>query len=197
MEKTKVISFLTKLEAEKLPPIKSSSIYDFQGKDFINVCSEEYKKLLFYIEWLLRYHFRYIFNNKTKAKFWLCYEYEKSYLWSIVDDVFINELLKLILQPVQTIDLTDFLVILYTDLCQRLKLDLEFERISFNWVLDNNVYVNLKTGEKQECDELNRIFERVREGLFCNSFVVLDKNHPTLTIDKQISFLLNKLRNIA
>lgn len=196
MEKTKVISFLTKLEAEKLPPIKSSSIYDFQGKDFVNVCSEEYKKLSFYIELLLRYHFRYVSNSKTKAKFWLCYAYEKPFLWSIVDEVFVHELFTLLIQPIQTVELNDFLVILYTDICQRLKLNLEFERISFNWVLNNDIYIDLKTGNTQKCDELHSIYEEIK-GNTMDSYVVLDQNHLTLTTDDQISILLKKLRNLS
>lgn len=196
MENSKVISFLTKLEAEKLPPIKSSSIYDFQGKDFVNVCSEEYKKLTFYIELLLRYHFRYVSNSKTKAKFWLCYEYEKPFLWSIVDEVFVHELLTLLMQPIQTLDLNDFLIILYTDISQRLKLNLEFERISFNWVLNNEIYIDLTTKKTQKCDELHSIYEEIK-GNTMDSYVVLDQNHLTLTIDDQISFLLNKLRNLS
>lgn len=196
MEKTKVISFLTKLEAEKLPPIKSSSIYNFQGKDFVNVCSEEYKKLSFYIVLLLRYHFRYVYNSKTKARFWLCYEYEKPFLWSFVEEEFIKDLLSLIMSPILTTDYDDFLLILYNDLCQRLKLDLEFERLSFNWVLNNDVYIDLKTGKTQKCDELHSIYEEIK-GNTMYSLVVLDQNHLTLTVDDQISFLLKKLRNLS
>lgn len=196
MEKTKVISFLTKLEAEKLPPIKSSSIYNFQGKDFVNVCSEEYKKLSFYIVLLLRYHFRYVYNSKTKARFWLCYEYEKPFLWSFVEEEFIKDLLSLIMSPILTTDYDDFLLILYNDLCQRLKLDLEFERLSFNWVLNNDVYIDLKTGKTQKCDELHSIYEEIK-GNTMDSLVVLDQNHLTLTVDDQISFLLKKLRNLS
>lgn len=197
MEKTKVISFLTKLEAEKLPIIQLLSINHFKDKDYLNIHSEDYKRLSFYIYWLLRYHFKYVLNNRTKAKLWLCYEYEKPHLWSIVDADFIKSLLSVIFSSITTKNIDDFLLILYTDLCQRLKLDLEFEKISFNWVLDGTSYLNLTTKEKQECDELHSILEVINDTKTIDSLVVLDQNHPTLTIENQISNLVNKLRNIT
>lgn len=197
MEKTKVISFLTKLEAEKLPIIQQLSINHFKDKDYLNIHSEDYKRLSFYIYWLLRYHFKYVLNNRTKAKFWLCYEYEKPHLWSIVDDDFIKSLLTVIFSSITTKNIDDFLLNLYTDISLRLKLDLEFERISFNWVLDGSSYLNLTTKEKLECDELHSILEVINDIKTIDSLVVLDQNHPMLTIENQISNLVNKLRNIA
>lgn len=69
MEKNNAISFLTKLEAEKMPIIQSLSIETFKNKDYLNIQSNDYQRLYFYIYWLLKYHFRYVSNNRTKAKF--------------------------------------------------------------------------------------------------------------------------------
>lgn len=202
MEYTHINSYLTKLEAEKMPIIQSLSIEKFNGKDYLNIQSEEYQRLSFYIYWLLRYHFRYVLNNRTKATFWLCYEYGKPYLWSVVDDDFIKNLLYLILLPITTMNI-EFILYLYTDLCQRLKLNLEFERLSFDWVLDNDTYINLITKNEHKCDELHSIFDPVKlidektfSFKFIESLVILDKNHSSLSVNDQISNILNKLRNL-
>lgn len=194
MEKTCVNSFLTKLEAEKMPIIQSLSVEIFINKDYLNIQSDDYQRLFFYIYWLLKYRFRYVSNNRTKATFWLCYEYGKPYLWSVVDDDFIKNLLYLILSPITTMNI-EFILYLYTDLCQRLKLNLEFERLSFDWVLNGDIYVNLTTKNEHKCDELHSIYEEIKEKTMY-SYVVLDQNHSTLTIEDQISTILNRLRNL-
>jgi hypothetical protein len=196
MLRSNIISFLIKLEAEKLPPIASLSINFFKDKDYLNLRSEDYKKISFYIYWLFNCHFRYIYNKKTNAKFWLCYECDKPYLWSIVDDDFIKKLLYLILLPVTSTHMDDFLLYLYTDISQRLKLNMEFERISFNLVLNNSVYIDLITGNRYDCDEVPVVFELFKEKNYYDSFVVLDRNHSSLTVEAQISYILNKLRNL-
>jgi len=194
MDISNVNSFLTKLEAEKMPIIQSLSIKKFKDKDYLNLESEDYQRLSFYIYWLLRYHFRYVSNNRTKATFWLCYEYEKPYLWSVVDDDFIKNLLYQILLPITTMNI-EFILHLYTGLCQRLKLNLKFEQISFNWVLNNDVYLDLSTGNMYKCDDLHCIYEEIKEKTIY-SYVVLDQNDLTLTIEDQISNILNRLRNL-
>lgn len=194
MEFTNAISFLTKLEAEKMPIIQSLSIETFKSKDYLNIESDDYQRLYFYIYWLLKYHFRYVSNNRTKATFWLCYEYEKPYLWSVVDDDFIKNLLYQILLPITTMNI-ELILYLYTGLCQRLKLNLKFEHISFNWVLNTDAYLDLSTGNTQKCDELHCIYEEIKDKTMY-SYVVLDQNHSTLTIEDQISNILNRLRNL-
>jgi len=195
MERTNVISFLAKLEAEKLPTIKTLFIKCFKDKGCLNIDSENYKRLSFYLYWLFRYRLKYISNNNTGSNFWLCYEYDKSYLWSIVEDAFIKDLLYLILSPITHSNIDYFFLALYDDLCQRLKLNLEFERLSLNWVLNYNIYTDLITGNGHLCDEYHSVFEVINNKTY-DSLIVLDKNHLTLTIEEQISFILNKLRNL-
>jgi len=196
MKEVKAFAFLTKLEAEKLPIIQSLSIEIFKGKDYLNISSEDYQRLSFYLYWLLRYHFRHVSNTKTGSNFWLCYEYEKPFLWSIVEDSFIKDLLSLILLPIKLENINDFLLILYTDLGQRLKLNLGFEKISLNWVLNNNIYTDLNTGNGYLCDDMHCIYEIIK-GKSYYSYVILDQNHLSLSINEQISFILNKLRNLS
>lgn len=197
MLKPNVISFLSKLKAEKLPPVQSLSIKNFKDKNYTNIHSKEYEQILFYVSWLFICHFRYISNNKTNAKFWVCYECEKPFLWTVIDDNFFKDLLYLILLPIATENIEGFLAYLYTDLCQRLKLNMEFERLSLNWVLYNNCYIDLNTGNRLYCDEVPVVFEIIKDNKFYDSLVVLDHNHLTLSIKDQISYVLSKLRNLS
>lgn len=203
MEKSNAISYLTKLEAEKMPIIQSLSIEKFKDKDYLNVVSDDYQRLSFYIYWLLSYHFRYVSNNRTKATFWLCYEYDKPYLWSVIDDDFVKNLLYQILLPITPMNI-EFILFLYTDLSLRLKLNLEFERLSFDWVLDGDKYFNLTTKDEHQCGELHSIVDPLKlidennfNYKFIESLVILDKNHSSLSINDQISNILNKLRNLS
>lgn len=204
----KILDYKKKLDSESWQGLKSN---DFKiitlQPNYFNFPEQEklplaLQKIAFSFKYYFLTHLRFIYNHGTTGAFWLAYEIEKPMLWSYVPLSLIKSLIHVKLQyegdPILKSQLIDFIIL---SLEKNLHFNLNFEKLSFDIMLKNNQYINIKTKEIIErfeptdfCLMSIEYNKKLKSEHLVYTYIVLDGD-STINIEDQTSFYWGLLKN--